>query len=100
MHENSGQCGVGLIAGIIIGIIVGASSGPSQNEYEAALGQCEIVRDDYRSALSDASDNIEEANRQLADGQSYAWSSYEEMGEFLENLSEVSEADDPGTICY
>mgnify|MGYP001561069760 FL=1 len=98
--NNSGQCGVWFLIGIVIGIFICASFGPSQEDHEIALGQCEIVRDDYVAALEDANDSIQEANYQLADGQSYAWSSYEDMGYFLENLYEVSEADDPGTICY
>lgn len=100
MNQNSSQWGVGLLIGIVVGIFIGVSLGPSQKEYGAALWQCEVVRDDYVAALEDASRNIQEANYQLVDGQSYAWSSYEDMGYFLENLYEVDDIDDPGTICY
>lgn len=100
MKENSGQWGVGLIIGVVIGIFIGSSFGPSTEDLEMAVGQCEVVRDDYSAALEDASDSIDEANSQIWDGQSYAWASYDEMGEFLENLYDVPEADDPGTTCY
>jgi len=56
-----------------LGIFIGASFGLSQSEYEAVLGQCEVMRNDYVAALEDANSNIQEANYQLADGQSYAW---------------------------
>ncbi len=92
--------GVGLLIGGIIGISIGATFGPSKKDYERAKGQCYIVRDDYSSALEDATSSIEEANSQIADGQGYAWSSYNEMGEALENLYEVDDADNPGTTCY
>ncbi len=45
--------------------------------------------DDYDYSLTQANDNIEEANSMLEDAQSYAWSSYQEMGEVLENLTPV-----------
>lgn len=89
MDQNSNHWGVGLLIGIVIGIFIGASFGPSQSEYEAALRQCEVVRDDYVAALEDANRTVREANYQLAEGQSYAWSSCEDMGNFLENLYEV-----------
>lgn len=92
--------GTGLLVGIILGTFIGASFGPSQESYEQALGQCEVVRDDYSYALEEAASSIEEANSQIAYAQGYAWSSYDEMGEALDDLYEVSEVDDPGTGCY
>lgn len=92
--------GVGFLIGGIIGMSIGATFGPSQKDYARVKGQCYIVRDDYSSALERATSSIEEANSQIIDGQGYAWSSYDEMGETLDNLYEVDEADDPGTTCY
>ena len=51
--------------------------------------------DDYKSALSEANDNIDEANSQIEDAQSYAWSDYDDMGYALESLSTVDTVSDP-----
>ncbi len=51
--------------------------------------------DEYQSALSEANDNIDSANSMIEDAQSYAWSSYEDMGYALENLSTVDTVWDP-----
>lgn len=51
--------------------------------------------DEYQSALSEANDNIDSANSMIEDAQSYAWSSYEDMGYALENLSAVDTVWDP-----
>ncbi len=40
----------------------------------------------YEYALEEANNNIEELNSIIEDAQDYAWSSYEEMGEALDNL--------------
>ena len=100
MNNNFSKWGWGFFIGIIAGIFIGSSFGPSKDDYKLALGQCEIVRDDYSSALEDAASSIEEANSQISDAQWYAWSSYEEMGETLDNLYEVNDADNPSTFCY
>ncbi len=49
----------------------------------------------YISALSEANDNIDQANSMIEDAQSYAWSDYEEMGYALENLSTVDTVYEP-----
>ena len=49
----------------------------------------------YQSALSEANDNIEEANSIIEDAQGYAWSSYEDMGYALDNLSTVDTVSEP-----
>lgn len=90
--------GIGLVIGIIIGILIsGSFGGHSKRDYAR---QCEIVRDDYVSSLERAISNVEEANNQIGDAQNHAWSSYDEMGEALDNLYEVEEVDDPQTTCY
>lgn len=40
----------------------------------------------YADALERANSNIEEANSIIDDAQTYTWSSYEKMGEALDNL--------------
>ena len=44
----------------------------------------------YEYALNQANENIDEANSAIEDAQSYAWSSYEEMGDILDNLTTVN----------
>lgn len=51
--------------------------------------------DEYDYSLSEANDNIEEANSIIEDAQGYAWSSYEEMGEALDNLTTVDTVPSP-----
>lgn len=48
-----------------------------------ALSSCEDESQSYQDALDEANSNIEDA-------QSYAWSSYEEMGDALDNLTTVN----------
>ena len=45
--------------------------------------------DAYQYALDQANENINEANSIIEDAQNYAWSSYEEMGDALDNLTTV-----------
>lgn len=57
-----------------------------------------ILTDDvgaYQDTLSRANQNIEEANSVIEDAQSYAWSSYEEMGDALDNLTTVDTVSEP-----
>ena len=61
----------------------------SENEDLSAL------LDDYDYSLRQANDNIEEANSIIEDSQGYAWSSYEEMGEALDNLATVDTVREP-----
>lgn len=49
----------------------------------------------YQDALSQANQNIEEANSIIEDAQSYAWSSYQEMGDALDNLTTVDTVYEP-----
>ena len=48
-------------------------------------GQLELSRDE----LSSCEDYLDQANSNIEDAQSYAWSSYEEMGYALDNLETV-----------
>lgn len=51
--------------------------------------------DAYQSALQEANENIEEANSIIEDAQNYAWSSYEEMGNALDNLTTMDTVLEP-----
>lgn len=51
--------------------------------------------DEYQSALNEANDNIDSANSMIEEAQGYAWSSYDEMGDILDNLSTVDTVSDP-----
>ena len=50
---------------------------------------------DYEDALDEANSNIEDANLYIEDAQSYAWSSYDDMGDALDNLTTVDTVDKP-----
>lgn len=50
---------------------------------------------EYQYALNQANENIEEANSIIEDAQNYAWSSYQEMGEALDNLYIVDTVFEP-----
>lgn len=49
----------------------------------------------YSDALDQANSNIEEANSNIEDAQGYAWSSYEEMGQALDDLVTVDIVPEP-----
>ena len=51
--------------------------------------------DEYQYALEQANENIDEANSIIEDAQGYAWSSYEEMGDILDNLTTVDNVLEP-----
>ncbi len=49
----------------------------------------------YQLALREANDNIEQCNYNIEDAKNYAWSSYDEMGDVLDNLSTVDKISQP-----
>jgi len=55
-----------------------------KDELEDQISELESDLEDYKTALSEANDRIRDANY-------YAWSSYEEMGDALDDLNEVLE---------
>ncbi len=65
------------------------------NNLEKQAAALEALVSDYSSALQDANHNIEEANSIIEDAQSYAWSSYEDMGNALDSLSTVDTVSEP-----
>lgn len=50
---------------------------------------------EYESALNQANENIEEANSIIEDAQYNAWSSYDDMGDALDNLYTVDTVSEP-----
>ncbi len=62
---------------------------------ESQTEECEYELRDYQDALEEANNSIEEANSQIEDAQYTAWSSYDDMGEFLENLYTVETVNEP-----
>jgi hypothetical protein len=54
---------------------------------------------EYHDALSGANSNIEELNSIIEDAQSHTWSSYDEMGQALDELYTVDTIPDPYS-CY
>ena len=72
---------------ILIGIIV---FGWFQlNKINSKVEELTNLNSDCEYTLEEANNNIEEANSIIEDAQSYAWSSYEEMGDALDNLYTV-----------
>lgn len=61
------------------------------NEYDNQLNDNEQLK----SALEEANSNIEEANDNITGAQYYAWESYEEMGDALDNLNTVDTVSEP-----
>ncbi len=91
-----------LIMFLITGCSIGKYDGKTAEEWadEASesdrhLNDCEYKLSDYETSLEEANNNIEEANSIIEDAQGSAWSSYEDMGDALDNLSTVDTVDAP-----
>lgn len=80
MKDKEGIAGVIIFLLFIGGALVYNMGAESKFDEIEAL-ESEVSQ--YRSALS-------EANTQIEDARSVAWESYDEMGEALENLTTVS----------
>ena len=76
---------------IIFLLILGQKYKTLKSENENLSG----LVDEYDYSLRQANDNIDEANSIIEDAQGYAWSSYEEMGEALDNLTTVDTVSEP-----
>lgn len=59
------------------------------------LDICEYTLDEYKTALSEANDNIETANSSISDAQMYSGATYYEMVDAIDNLQEVETVDEP-----
>ncbi len=62
-------------------------------DHHKLTNQIDSLNDEVSSLESEKnsySDALDEANSNIEDAQSYAWSSYEEMGDALDNLSTVN----------
>lgn len=66
------------------------------HESEAIKNKQLISRlSNYQFALEGANNNIEEANSMIEDAKYYAWESYDEMGDALDNLGTVDTVLEP-----
>ncbi|MEW6407792.1 MAG: hypothetical protein AB1465_03820 [Patescibacteria group bacterium] len=78
---------------ILIGIII---FGLLQfNKNNKKIERLTNLISEYQYALERANKNIEEANSIIEDAQNYTWSSYQEMGEALDNLYTVDTVLEP-----
>ena len=89
--ENNKKYSYVIVILIVVLLILGQKYKALKSENEDLTS----LVDDYDYSLSEANDNIEEANSMLEDAQGYAWSSYNEMGEALENLTTVDTVSGP-----
>lgn len=64
-------------------------------ENNEELDICEYTLDEYKTALSEANDNIETANSSISDAQIYSGATYYEMIDALDGLEEVETVDEP-----
>ena len=64
-------------------------------ENNEELDICEYTLDEYKTALSEANDNIETANSSMTDAQIYSGATYYEMIDALNGLEEVETVDEP-----
>ncbi|OGI56976.1 hypothetical protein A3B85_00560 [Candidatus Nomurabacteria bacterium RIFCSPHIGHO2_02_FULL_37_13] len=88
------------IAGILLFLLViswslGGSSNGKRAMLEDRISSLESQLEEYQYALEEANNNIEDANSIIEEAQDYAWSSYSEMGDVLDNLSTVDTVDEP-----
>jgi len=75
-----------IIAVLILGLLI---LGKFYKDLRSENEELSSLVDDYEYSLDEANDNIEDANSTIEDAGAYAWESYEEMGEALENMSTV-----------
>ena len=103
LEESKKSYGIGLVIFlIIIGIIwIGSLNSKItdlenwMDDLQAENSYLENRISDYESSLEEANSQIEEANSMIEDAQGYAWSSYEDMGYALDNLSTVDTIPEP-----
>lgn len=108
MDNNDNNWGNWIWAVVIIGIVwalfsnSGKYEGRSAQEwfeeydYESARNDdLESKISEYEAALQEANNNIEEANNAIESAKSYAWESYEEMGDALDYLDTVDTVSEP-----
>ncbi|MFZ2205453.1 MAG: hypothetical protein WAV23_02595 [Minisyncoccia bacterium] len=84
---------------LLVLLIISWSSGSSNHGERAMLedriSSQESQLEEYQYALEEANNNIEDANSIIEEARDYAWSSYEDMGNVLDNLSTVDTVDEP-----
>lgn len=86
MENKPNYIAIILIFIVIFSVIKISNLNKEKNNLENELSYCEDAIDEANDNLEQANNNIEELNSIIEDAQSYAWSSYGEMGEALENL--------------
>ncbi len=80
---------------IIVLVIVLAYFVIHSHNLQSQVDRLESTVSDYSSALDEANNNIDEANTSIEDAQGTAWSSYDEMGQALDNLTAVDTVQAP-----
>ena len=63
------------------------------HDHSSLTGQVELLQNqvaDLDSQVSQYSDDLDQANSNIEDAKSSAWSSYDEMGDALDNLETVT----------
>lgn len=67
-------------------LIVWCSNEERENELQSQIYDLEYQVDDLESEISDLQYAIDECNSNIDNAKRYAWESYEEMGEALDDL--------------
>ena len=80
---------------LVIFFSLGNSNHGEREMLEDRVSVLESQLEEYHYALEEANNNIEDANSIIEEAQSYAWSSYNEMGDVLDNLTTVDTVDEP-----
>lgn len=84
-----------LLVLLVISWSSGSSNHGEREMLEDRVSALESQVEEYQYALEEANNNIEDANSIIEEAQSYAWSSYNEMGDVLDNLTTVDTVDEP-----
>ena len=89
--ENEGKYKILFFAFLIILIFGWLKYNNLKEKNKTLVDQVDV----YQYALDQANENIDEANSIIENAQNYAWSSYEEMGDILSNLTTVDTISEP-----
>lgn len=68
------------------------------NAYDEATAENDDLQtqiEDWRTALDEANNNIEDGNYKIRNAKIYSWESYEEMGDALDSLREIDTVSEP-----
>lgn len=97
METKTTYKSIALILGflLLLSFFSGNSARKDNTILEDRISSLESRLEKYQYALEEANSNIEDANSIIEEAQSYAWSSYNDMGDVLDNLSTVETVDEP-----